>query len=94
MPAIKGVPQKGQFKKGQSGNPAGRPKGAWGHKVLLEHNLAHEKEVYARLQLIFAEIDRVHQAKIVELDKYLFGSPEYPYTDHSAKAAGTLDKIY
>jgi hypothetical protein len=93
MTAIKGVPQKGQFQKGQSGNPAGRPKGTWGHKVLLEHNLAHEKEVHARLQFVFDEIDRAHAAKMVELDKYLLGSPEYPYTDHSANAAATRQKI-
>jgi hypothetical protein len=93
MPAVKGVPQKGQFQKGQSGNPAGRPKGAWGHKVLLEHNLAHEKEVRARLTYTLAEIERVHKARIVELDKYLLGSPEYPYTNHSSTATATRKKI-
>jgi hypothetical protein len=93
MPAVKGVPQKGQFQEGQSGNPAGRAKGMWGHKKLLEHNLAHEKEVHARLQFVFNEIDRAHAAKMVELDKYLLGSPEYPYTDHSKDAAATRQKI-
>jgi hypothetical protein len=65
----------------------------WGHKKLLEHNLAHEKEVHARLQFVLDEIDRAHAAKLVELDKYLLGSPEYPYTDHSKDAAATRQKI-
>jgi hypothetical protein len=64
-----------------------------GHKKLLEHNLAHEKEVHARLQFVLDEIDRAHAAKLVELDKYLLGSPEYPYTDHSKDAAATRQKI-
>jgi hypothetical protein len=93
MPAIKGVPQKGQFQKGQSGNPAGRAKGMWGHKKLLQHNLAHEKEVFARLSLLLEEIERAHNTRMVELDKYLLGSPEYPYTDHSKDAAATRQKI-
>ena len=74
---------KGRFKKGVSGNPAGRPKGT-GWKTKVTDNKAHEVEVFARLEFALTEIDRWHQERLELLNDFILGLGAFPYKDFSA----------
>jgi hypothetical protein len=67
-----------RFQKGVSGNPAGRPVGSNKQRKAHEQK-AHEKAVFARLEIGLAEIDKWHAQRFELIDRYITGASDFPF---------------
>ena len=67
-----------KFKKGVSGNPAGRPKGS-GWRQQMKKQKQHEEIALNRLKAGLDEIDNWHRERSKIIEHYILGVGEFPF---------------
>jgi hypothetical protein len=66
-----------KFKKGQSGNPKGRPKGS-GNLQRENIQREHERIIHKRLILMLDELDLWHRRRMDLFYEYAMGNERFP----------------